>query len=519
MKWLNLGPRTDAGQNKHPRKGYSLRGWLRWPKISLDLSIPAQRLKIFLVLAGLTFLGMALLVGGVKTYEYTESAGFCGTTCHSMDPQWIRYQESAHGNVRCADCHIGPGASFFVKSKIDGLRQVVAEILDIYPRPIKSPVVNLRPARETCETCHSPTSFKDNIVKTILHFDNDVPNTPVQSTLILKMGGWKESNGISQGIHWHISSEVYYIAADDQRQVMLWVGVKQPNGTIKNYFSRDMAAMSGTSFVEKAWQEQRVRQLDCIDCHNRTAHYIPYPEQAVDKAIADGLISRDIPSIRAKAIELLKQKYTSKEEAFVAIDGLEEFYFDQLGSIVGSLPVLPDSEIKVAEAIDQIKYIYTETNFPVMRLDWETNPNNERHTPSLGCFRCHDGNHVSVDWNGDEETISAACNLCHSVPIVGRGTDLLVEAPVIVGDIPTSHTDFSWTIEHRNVSDAEKQTCLNCHGQGFCNNGACHNLSHPKDMLFTHSEEYKRQGNQVCYTCHQNILCTRCHPSGIFKNP
>jgi hypothetical protein len=97
---------------------------------------------------------------------------------------------------------------------------------------------------------------------------------------------------------------------------------------------------------------------------------------------------------------------------------------------------------------------------------------------------------------------------------------MLVEAPVIVGAPPVSHNDFRWTIEHRNVTEAQRQQeCYNCHGQGFCNNGACHNLSHPQNMLFSHAEEYRKRGNQVCYTCHQDVMCTRCHPGGVIKNP
>jgi hypothetical protein len=95
----------------------------------------------------------------------------------------------------------------------------------------------------------------------------------------------------------------------------------------------------------------------------------------------------------------------------------------------------------------------------------------------------------------------------------------VVEAPVIVGAPPASHDDFRWTIEHRNVTDAEKQACYQCHGQGFCNNGVCHNLSHPPDMLFTHPEIYKQTGGQICYNCHQNITCTRCHAGGVVNNP
>jgi hypothetical protein len=99
--------------------------------------------------------------------------------------------------------------------------------------------------------------------------------------------------------------------------------------------------------------------------------------------------------------------------------------------------------------------------------------------------------------------------------MVGRGQDSTVEAPLILGSAPGSHATFSWTVTHRTVTEAERQECYNCHGQGFCSNGACHNLSHPPDMLFTHASEYRQRGDQVCYTCHQDTLCVRCHPDGI----
>ena len=51
-------------------------------------------------------------------------------------------------------CHIGPGAGWFVRSKLSGVGQVIAVTFNTYPRPIPTPVHNLRPARETCEQCH-----------------------------------------------------------------------------------------------------------------------------------------------------------------------------------------------------------------------------------------------------------------------------------------------------------------------------------------------------------------------------
>ena len=201
MRRLRLSDKqTEEEMHPAPAEGRRKR-WLRWPSFTIDLNRPEHRRNLFVSFVGLVLVGVVFLVSGVRTYQYTESAEFCGTVCHPMKSEFVRYESSPHANVECAKCHIGPGASFFVKSKIDGLKQVYAVLMNTYSRPIKSPVHDLRPARETCEQCHTPTSFRDNIIKTIVHYDNDEANTPVQSTLILKMGGWQESTGMSEGIH------------------------------------------------------------------------------------------------------------------------------------------------------------------------------------------------------------------------------------------------------------------------------------------------------------------------------
>ncbi|UCG24048.1 MAG: NapC/NirT family cytochrome c [Chloroflexota bacterium] len=512
-----------SDQPTNPENGdQKRRRWLRWPRITLDLSQRKHRRNLLLVVVLVTVLSVGFLYANYRIYEYTESAEFCGNTCHVMDPQFVRYEDSAHAKVECAKCHIGPGASFFVKSKIDGISQVIAVLTDNYSSPITSPVHDLRPARETCETCHTPTSFKDNIIKTKRHYDSDEANTPVQSTLILKMGGWQEETGAANGIHWHINNPVYYIPADEQRQVILWVGAEQPDGTMKEYFSRDALGMGQRAFVEDAFENGEVREMDCIDCHNRTAHYVPSPQESVDRALEHGIISPDIPYIRDKALEVLNTQYETDAEAIAAIDGLGEFF--QISGSGGLATVSDKSRSLSKESIDQsletIKEIYDRTNFKELGLDWQTNPNNERHTPFPGCFRCHDGKHVQVDETGREvEEISVKCNLCHTVPIVGRGDEMLVEAPVITGPVPKSHEDFRWTVEHRSVNKEQEEACYVCHGQAFCSNAACHNLSHPPDMLFTHAEEYRLRGDEVCYTCHQNVLCSKCHPGGIVESP
>ena len=76
----------------------------------------------------------------IATYSGTvfmESTQFCGQTCHSvMDPEYTAYQRSPHARVACVECHIGPGAPWFVRSKLSGSYQVLAVTFNLYPRPI-----------------------------------------------------------------------------------------------------------------------------------------------------------------------------------------------------------------------------------------------------------------------------------------------------------------------------------------------------------------------------------------------
>ncbi len=487
---------------------------LRWPTITIDLTQPKGRRRFFLFLIVLALVGAGALYGGLQVFHWAESNDFCGGLCHPMDSVYVRYQSSPHAQVDCVHCHIGGGVAYFARSKFDGMKSLFYMLTDSYPRPIKSPVENLRPARDTCEECHTPNSFTDNIIKTIRHYDQDETNTPLESTIILKMGGWQESTGISEGIHWHITNKVYYIAADEQRQVIMWVGAEQDDGTMKEYYARDLLGMAQTSFVEQARAEGNVREMDCIDCHNRSAHLIPAPDALVDAAITAGQISSDLPYIRAKGIEVLSPGYASVAEAYEKIDGLAVHYQDNYPQ------AYEDRRQELRIAINRLKELYRETHFPDMALNWETNPDNEVHSPFPGCFRCHDGKHATVDPEGNEvEVISVKCNLCHTVPIVGRGSAMLVEAPVIVGAAPDSHSDFRYTVEHRTTTEVEREECYQCHGRGFCENDACHNLAHPPDMLYTHSDEYRRTGDQVCYNCHQAVLCSRCHPGGVVARP
>ena len=137
---------------------------MHWPRI--DLNVPAQRRTAVLIFA-LTMANVIIVsLAAYRGVEYMDSVQFCGQVCHEvMKPEFVAYQDGPHSRVSCVQCHIGPGASWFARSKVSGMRQVLAVARGSYSRPIASPVQNLRPAREVCEQCHWPEKFHGDKIR------------------------------------------------------------------------------------------------------------------------------------------------------------------------------------------------------------------------------------------------------------------------------------------------------------------------------------------------------------------
>ena len=185
---------------------------------------------------------MVSAAGSYKAYEFTESGSFCGQLCHTvMSPEYTAYQLSPHARVACAECHVGAGATWFVKSKLSGSRQVFAAVFNTFPRPIPTPVHNLRPAQETCEQCHWPKKFYGGQLKVFTHYANDEKNTMRQVRMMIKTGGGDPATGAPEGIHWHmnIGNKIDYVAADEKRQVIPYIHVEDLQGRVTEYYAKD----------------------------------------------------------------------------------------------------------------------------------------------------------------------------------------------------------------------------------------------------------------------------------------
>ena len=99
-------------------------GPFQWPR--LDLNNTHQR-NVVIAIVALTFVNVVIIsLASYSGVEYMDSVSFCGQVCHNvMMPEFTAHQDGPHARVACVQCHIGPGASWFVRSKLDGARQVV----------------------------------------------------------------------------------------------------------------------------------------------------------------------------------------------------------------------------------------------------------------------------------------------------------------------------------------------------------------------------------------------------------
>ena len=365
-----------------------------WPVI--DMRLPRTRSVIFGV-ALVTCLNILIVsLAAYGTVHHMETAEFCGSTCHTtMEPEWKAYQVSPHARVACVSCHVGPGAGALIESKVAGTRQLWKVITNTVPTPVPAPVRSMRPARETCQTCHWDEKSHGDKLRQIREYADDDKSTETTTSLQLHIGGGRAAIGSGSGIHWHmnIDNHVEFIASDPQRQAIPWVRFTDRHGAVKEY------VIDGVT-PERLAQGER-RSMDCMDCHNRPAHtFDPTIERAVDNAIAVGELPRSLPFARREAVAALKDEYRSADAARAGIEArLRTVYAAQ--SADASLP----------RAIGAVQNIYSRNVFPAMNVRWGTHPNNIGHVFFNGCFRCHDDNHKARDGS----VIKQDCETCHAM--------------------------------------------------------------------------------------------------------
>jgi nitrate/TMAO reductase-like tetraheme cytochrome c subunit len=381
--------------------------------------------------------------GSFKAYEYTDSDQFCGTVCHSvMTPEYTAYQNSPHAHVGCVKCHIGSGADWYVRSKITGAYQIYSVTFNKYSRPIPTPIKNLRPASETCEQCHWPKAFYSKMEKVKNYYLSDEENSKMSLLLSINIGGGNEESGVTSGIHWHmnIANKVTYIATDEERQVIPWVKIKFLDGKETVYRS------TSAKLPADKMKAENMRTMDCIDCHNRPSHIYNPPATSVNNLMASALIDPQLPYAKSISVQALETEYSKKEIALDSIKTIiEDFYSSNYPDIAAN------KKSQIEKTVQEVQKIYSRNYFPEMNVSWHHFPNNIGHLYSPGCFRCHDGKHVS----SDGKIIPKDCNICHTI---------------LSEQIGNEKPEFSVTgVEYRHPVDVGNSwktlLCSDCHSQ------------------------------------------------------
>lgn len=341
-----------------------------------------------------------VVIGSQASYRAVaqmESNQFCGQTCHSMQPQFVAYQTSSHRSVACVECHVVPGAAGFMAAKANGTGQMLKEVMDTFPKPIPPALQTgkLVSSAETCEQCHARDMTYGNRLRVYWKFKDDEANTPIESVLLTNVGGGK--TGGVHGAHMGAGVEIRYRAADAQKTKIPWVEYRNSvTGETRTYLTTGAKDPGGETSV-----------MQCADCHNRPGHAFELPKDAVNDAMAAGLIPPSLPFAHKTAIQILTAAYANGDDAAKKIPVAFDAFYQQ-----NYAPIASQRQAEIARAGKALLEIYQRNVFPDLGVKWGSYPDNLGHTNDLGCFRCHDDTHQTASGKSGIAIVQD-CDDCH----------------------------------------------------------------------------------------------------------
>jgi len=293
---------------------------------------------------------------------------------------------------------------------------------------------------------------------------------------------------------------VDYGSADPNAQTIDWVRVIRPDGSVERFIASDQVTMpdDATPDLEHLQQAEPARRMDCLDCHNRVGHPLPSPRREVDLAMSDGRIDATLPQVKAQAMAILTAGYPTLGAADAAAASLRDFYRLRYPEVADARTVAID------DAVTEVQLIYRLAATPEMKVTALTYPDNLGHTDFPGCFRCHDGRHVSTKG----KVLSTECSVCHTMPERGP----LMPLGTISSDRKLPWHPVELQGKHARI------LCNQCHSAGYrppseC--AECHKMDTAAPMM-----------SMACTDCHQKVgeakpltSCRECHDTlpGLHK--
>jgi hypothetical protein len=216
------------------------------------------------------------------------------------------------------------------------------------------------------------------------------------------------------------------------------------------------------------------------------------PDEAVDRALETGTLDRSLPFLKKIAVQALSDPYSTADEAARGVrQTVLEFYREQFE---GTVLVRQET---LNAAIEELVSIYRRNVFPELGIDWDTYPDNIGHRTSDGCFRCHDGKHVSPAG----QVLASDCDLCHIFVEKARDSESLLQVPA----------DASFLHPYKDPAHGEIE-CMNCHtgaASPYSECRSCHDSA-----VNGHAMRFE------CSICHEpggptvsSRACSACHPT------
>jgi hypothetical protein len=233
---------------------------------------------------------------------------------------------------------------------------------------------------------------------------------------------------------------VEYIATDERNEELPWVRYTN-NKTGETIIYRD----EDNPLADAQIDTSKVRIMDCMDCHNRPSHLYRPPAFFVNEAITAGLIPKELPGIKALAMEICSEDFSTSDSAIQYIDQtIREYYQSDYPEIIEQQKEFVD---KASQGLQQI---FSQNIFPEMKVKWSAYPNHIGHMEFNGCFRCHNDTHASEDG----QIIRKDCNLCHGIDAQGRQDEM--EFATTGGSLEFKHP--------LDIDEAWKEgLCTDCH--------------------------------------------------------
>ena len=374
-----------------------------------DRRTALRRLAGFMVVVSL----FNLALGSQVTYRavhHMESRQFCAS-CHVMAPESAAFEPGPHAGLMCVDCHVGSGPMGLLESKLQGTRQLLQVLTNQVHRPIPAGIASGRmvPSSETCERCHWKGKRGAVRLKVTRTYGEDEYNEPKTSVLTMHVGG--SAMGGIHGAHGAPGVEIRFVATDPDRQDIPWVEYSNSiTGETRTYVRSDAKP--------EMYADKTPIAMECVDCHNRAAHAFQQPGRALDQAITLGLVHSKLPFLKKRGLEILTASYeTSSEAASEIPSALVDYYRTEH----------PKTYARLTEDVEQagevLAEIYARNVYPELGVSWGTYPDNRGHESSVGCFRCHEGEHSTA--SGEE--ITNNCFACHRASAVDDADPVILK--------------------------------------------------------------------------------------------